>query len=88
MSDGLMFRVHIVAKRANQYIVAFRVAISYDINLSGGGGQAMQMVDVRSADASICRHRSAEFLESTDNVDNIPYVFLSRILFLKTAKRH
>ena len=73
MSVGLIFRVHIVAERANRYIVAFLVAISYDIYLSGGSGQAMQMVDgdVQSANASICVYRSAEFLESTDQFDNI-----------------
>jgi len=35
-----IIRVYIIAKRANQYIVAFCIAISYDIYLSGGGGQA------------------------------------------------
>jgi len=36
--------VRIVAQHANPYIVAFCIAISYNIYLSGDGGQAMQMV--------------------------------------------
>jgi len=36
--------VHIVAQWANRYIVAFQIAISYHIYLSGGGGHAVQMV--------------------------------------------
>jgi len=44
--------------------VAFHIAISYDIYLSGGCGQATQTVDgdVQSADLSTCRCRSAELL--------------------------
>jgi len=38
------FSVHIVAQRANQDIVAFHIMISYDIYLSGGGGQVMETV--------------------------------------------
>jgi len=41
-----LISVHIVAQRANRYIVAFHIAISYDICLSGGSSQAMQTVGV------------------------------------------
>jgi len=33
--------VHIVAQRANRYIVVFHIAIMYNIYLSGGSGQEM-----------------------------------------------
>jgi len=39
----MMHTVHIVAQRANLYIMAFHIAVSY-IYLSGGGGRVMQTV--------------------------------------------
>ena len=74
-----LYSVHIIVQRANWYIVAFHIAISYDIYLSDGRDQATQMVgtlvlywwvvtggDVESADASTCKRSFTEFLESED----------------------
>jgi len=36
----VLIRFHIVAQQANQDIVAFHIAILYDIYLPGGGSQA------------------------------------------------
>jgi len=66
----LASRVHIVAQRANRYIMVFHITILYNIYLPGGGGHGREdgqqsiywsdRHDVRSADASTCRRRSAE----------------------------
>ena len=56
----ILSRVHIIAHQANRYIVAFHIAILYDIYLAGGSGQATYVggrvgtlvhTEVRSADA-------------------------------------
>ena len=44
LSVGITNSIHIVAQRANRYVVAFCIALSYDIYLSGDSGQATQTV--------------------------------------------
>jgi len=65
-------RVHIVAQQANRYIVAFHITISryctiftyQEAAVKRPEGGALVYTEVRSADASTCRCRSAVFLES------------------------
>jgi len=60
-------RVHIVAQRANRYIVAFCIVILRYCTIPGGGGQA-------TLDGAVCASvhlqiRSTEFLAFLESVD-------------------
>jgi len=75
LSDNVICMVHIVAKQANRYTVAFHITISRYCMItrrrrSSDVGRRVGTVvhtEVRSVDAFTCRCRSTVFLETADS---------------------